>query len=215
MPFPGYETLYKETTFAEISKGNRIITKNASEIAQIIAKIAGSAASPYKTIVLDDLNYISQDHFMKNALKGGWDTPKQIGYNMGLIFDEIEKVPKNKNVIVLAHYEEYKDKSGDSMSYRYKSTGNMVDNYITPEGKFEVVLFGKTSFDEVERIAVKQYVTNPDGQFPAKCPFGLFDRKTELYILNDLGLVVKKIDEFRAKGANLAPIVSAPSGTLL
>ena len=46
---------------------------------------------------------------MKNALKGGWDCPKIIGYNMGLIFDAINNIPETKNVIVLAHYEEYKD----------------------------------------------------------------------------------------------------------
>ena len=45
---------------------------------------------------------------------------------MGLIFDAINDVPENKNIICLAHYEEYKDKNGDSISYRYKSTGNMV-----------------------------------------------------------------------------------------
>mgnify|MGYP000139895659 CR=1 FL=1 len=74
-------------------------------------------------------------------------TPKQIGYGMGLIFDAINKVPEDKNMICLAHYEEYKDKNGDSLSYRYKSTGNMVDQYITPEGKFEVVLYGKASYE--------------------------------------------------------------------
>lgn len=57
-------------------------------------------------------------------------TPKVIGYNMGLIFDAINSVPDNKNLIVLAHYEEYKDKNGDSLSYRYKSTGNMVASKI-------------------------------------------------------------------------------------
>ena len=54
-------------------------------------------------------------------------TPKQIGYNMGLVFDAINSVPETKNVICLAHYEEYKDKNGDSISYRYKSIGNMVE----------------------------------------------------------------------------------------
>ena len=45
---------------------------------------------------------------------------------MGKIFDAINTVPEEKNIICLAHYEEYKDKNGDSISYRYKSTGNMV-----------------------------------------------------------------------------------------
>lgn len=106
---------------------------------------------------------------------------------MGLIFDAINSVPDNKNIIVLAHYEEYKDKNGDSLSYRYKSTGNMVDSYIVPEGKFEIVLFGKTRFDDSQKKSIREFVTNDDGQYPAKSPFGMF---SDLYIPNDLGVVV-------------------------
>lgn len=106
-----------------MQKGNRIITTDAVTLAKAIELLANS---PYKNIVIDDLNYIAQDYYMKNALKGGWDTPKVIGYNMGLIFEAMSQVPEHKNIIVLAHYEEYKDKNGDSISYRYKSTGNMV-----------------------------------------------------------------------------------------
>ena len=111
---------------------------------------------------------------------------------MGLIFDAINNIPEDKNIICLAHYEEYKDKNGDSISYRYKSTGNMVDQYITPEGKFEIVLYGKSSFDEKEKKSIREFVTNDDGVYPAKSPIGMFD----LYIPNDLGLVVDKITEY-------------------
>ena len=44
---------------------------------------------------------------------------------MGLIFDAINAVPEEKNIIVLAHFDAYKDKD-DKMIYKYKSTGNMV-----------------------------------------------------------------------------------------
>lgn len=60
---------------------------------------------------------------MANAMKGGWETPKQIGYGMGLIFDSFRGFPENKNIICCAHYEEYKDKNGDSISYKFKTTG--------------------------------------------------------------------------------------------
>lgn len=119
-------------------------------------------------------------------------TPKKIGYNMGLVFDAINNIPENKNIVCLAHYEEYKDKNGDSISYKYKSTGSMVDAYITPEGKFEIVLYGKDSFDEKEKKSIRQFVTNNDGVFPSKSPVGMFD----LYIPNDLGLVIDKVDEY-------------------
>lgn len=189
LPFRGGKSAYKITTLDKIAEGNRIITTNGEEVAEIITILS---KSPFTNIVLDDMNYISQDFYMKNALKGGWDTPKRIGYTMGQIFDAINVVPENKNIICLAHYEEYKDKNGDSISYKYKSTGNMVDSYITPEGKFEIVLYGKASFDEKEKKPIKQFVTNDDGVYPAKSPIGMYD----LYIPNDLGLVVKKAKEY-------------------
>ena len=129
---------------------------------------------------------------MKNALKGGWDTAKIMGYNMGIIFDAINTIPESKNIICMAHYEEYKDKNGDSISYRYKSTGNMIDQYICPEGKFEIVLYGKAIFNEKEKRADKQFVTNDDGMYPAKSPIGMFD----MYIPNDLGYIIDKVKEY-------------------
>ena len=189
LPFRGANKKFVVTTTNNPTGGNRVITNDAEVVAKIINMLA---KSPYKNIVLDDMNSMAQDYYMKHALKGGWDTPKKIGYNTGLVFDAINAVPEDKNIICLAHYEEYKDKNGDSISYRYKSTGNMVDQYITPEGKFEIVLYGKSSFDEKEKKSIREFVTNDDGVYPAKSPIGMFD----LYIPNDLGLVVDKIAEY-------------------
>ncbi len=191
LPFRGANKNYVTTTVDKIEQGNRIITNDAKTVAQVITMV-GNPASPFKNIVLDDMNYMSQDYYMKNALKGGWDTPKQIGYNMGLVFDAINSVPESKNIICLAHYEEYKDKNGDSISYRYKSTGNMVDQYICPEGKFEIVLYGRARYDEKEKKSIREFVTNDDGVYPSKSPVGMF----ELYIPNDLGFVVNEIDKY-------------------
>lgn len=193
LPFRGGNKDYVTTTLAEFKKGNRIVTNNAAEIAEIILKLSSIKNSPYKNILFDDMNYVAQDFFMKNSLKGGWDTPKQIGYGMHLIFEAINKVPENLNIICFAHYEEYKDKNGDSLSYRYKSTGNMVDSYITPEGKFEIVLYGKSFFDSTEKKSIRQFVTNDDGQYPAKTPVGMFK---DMYIQNDMGLVLDTINEY-------------------
>ena len=189
LPFRGANKKFVVTAPNNPTGGNRVITNDAEVVAKIINMLA---KSPYKNIVLDDMNYMAQDYYMKNALKGGWDTPKKIGYNTGLVFDAINAVPEDKNIICLAHYEEYKDKNGDSISYKYKSTGNMVDSYITPEGKFEIVLYGKSSYDEKEKKSIREFVTNDDGVYPAKSPIGMFD----LYIPNDLGLVVDKIAEY-------------------
>ena len=191
LPFRGANKKFVMTTYENPTAGNRVVTNDAEQVANLISMV-GHPDSPFETIVLDDMNYISQDYYMKNALKGGWDTPKKIGYGMGLIFDAINSVPENKTIICLAHFEEYKDKNGDSISYRYKSTGNMVDQYITPEGKFEIVLYGKATYDNKEKKSIREFVTNDDGVYPAKSPVGMLD----LYVPNDLGYIVDAVKAY-------------------
>ena len=70
LPFRGASKKYVIVTKDNLKKGNRVITNDAAEIASIIEFLA---KSPYKNIVLDDMNYPSQDFYMKNAMKGGWD----------------------------------------------------------------------------------------------------------------------------------------------
>jgi hypothetical protein len=125
LPFRGANKNYVITTSDKLTQGNRVITNDSKTVAQVIT-LVGDLNSPFKNIVLDDMNYMAQDYYMKNALKGGWDTAKQIGFNTSLVFEAINSVAENKNIICLAHYEEYKDKNGDSISYKFKTTGKMV-----------------------------------------------------------------------------------------
>ena len=148
--------------------------------------------SPMKNVVLDDANYVMQDYYMANAKKKGYDVFKEVGVMMNAIFSAAEELG-DKNFIMMAHYEEYRNSTEDTISYRFKTVGKMVNDYITPEGKFDIVLFGKQSYDNQENKVSKQFVTNFDGQFPAKSPVGMFN---ELYIPNDLGYVVEKVAEY-------------------
>ena len=194
---PSYK-LCPSNEVKDIAKGNRIqvdnITgldrfKRVAEFIELLKK------SPFKNIVIDDFNYLAQDYYMANAMKGGWDCPKQIGYGMGLIFDSFKGLPEDKNIICCAHYEEYKDKNGDSISYKFKTTGKMVDDYITPEGKFDIILFGKQSFDAESKKPIKVFVKEFDGEFPAKDSIGVLDA-LDNEIPNDLSIVVNAIKEF-------------------
>lgn len=82
-------------------------------------------ASPYRNIIIEDFNYLMQDYYMNNAMKGGWNTPKEIGYGIGLIFDAFKGFPENKNIYVIAHYEKLNDNDG-KVTYQMKTTGKMV-----------------------------------------------------------------------------------------
>ena len=127
-------------------------------------------------------------------MKGGWQTPKDIGYGMGLIFDSFKGFPENKNLICLAHYEEYKDKNNDSISYRFKSVGSMTDGYITPEGKVDIILYGKTTYDAENKKAIKEFVKEFDGEYPAKDSIGALDDLPDT-IPNDLSIIVDRLKE--------------------
>ena len=191
LPFRGANKKFVVTTPNNPTGGNRVITNDAEAVAKIINMLA---KSPYKNIVLDDMNYMAQDYYMKNALKGGWDTPKKIGYFMGKIFSAIEKYgDSDKNIIILAHGEEVPQQDG-RIYLKMKTTGKMVDEYVTPEGKFDVTLVGRSRFDAVQKKIVKEFITNED-EFTSspKSPYGMFP---ELYIPNDLGLVVAKVNEY-------------------
>lgn len=191
LTFPKSRELYKVAEKGKVATGNRYISNNPEETATLLEQLL---QSPYKNIVVDDFNYLMQDYYMDNALKGGWDTPKKIGYFMGRIFSAIEKYgDSDKNIIILAHGEEVPQQDG-RIYMKMKTTGKMVDEYVTPEGKFDVTLVGRSRFDEGQKKIVKEFITNED-EFTSspKSPYGMFP---ELYIPNDLGLVVARVNEY-------------------
>lgn len=123
LTFPRSRELYKVAEKGKVASGNRYISNNPEEVATIIEQLL---MSPYENIVVDDFNYLMQDYYMDNALKGGWDTPKKIGYFMSKIFSAIEKYGNsNKNIIVLAHGEEVPQQDG-RVYLKMKTTGKMV-----------------------------------------------------------------------------------------
>lgn len=191
LTFPKSRELYKVAQKGKVATGNRYISNNPEEIATLLEQLL---QSPYKNIVVDDFNYLMQDYYMDNALKGGWDTPKKVGYFMGKIFSAIEKYgDSDKNIIILAHGEEVQQPDG-RVYIKMKTTGRMVDEYVTPEGKFDITLVGRTRFDVGQKKVVKEFITNEDEFVSSpKSPYGMFD---ELYIPNDLGLVVEKANKY-------------------
>jgi hypothetical protein len=192
LPFAKSNSLYK---ICDVNgppvNGNRVISNNPDIICKVLSYVSLKREG-IKNIIIDDSNYIMQDYYMRNSLKKGYDVFKEIGKFMSDIFESMETNP-SMDYYVFAHYEEFKDSNSDTISYRYKTVGNMVNNYLTPEGKFEIVLYGKQTYDESTKASKKVFVTNYDGQYPAKTPIGMFK---DLYIPNDLRLVSDAIENY-------------------
>ena len=135
-----------------------------------------------------------QDYFMNNAMKGGWNTPKEIGFGIGLIFDAMKGYPEDKHIYVCAHYEKANDNDG-TVTYQMKTTGKMVNEYCTPQGKFDIILYGKQTYNEEEKKAIKTFVKDFDGTFPAKDSIGVLDSMPDEFP-NALALVSEELKKW-------------------
>lgn len=102
----------------------------------------------------------------------------------------------NKHVYVLAHFEAMEQPDGRKY-YKMKTTGRMTDEFITPEGKFDITLVGRSRYDTASKTIIREFITNED-EFSSspKSPYGMFP---ELYIPNDLGQVLLHIEEYYKK----------------
>ena len=193
VPNPEYK-LCPSTDIKDMAKGNRINVETLTglERFQKVAELLDVLKkSPFVNIIIEDFNYLMQDYYMNNAMKGGWNTPKEIGYGIGLIFDAFKGFPENKNIYVIAHYEKLNDNDG-KVTYQMKTTGKMVNEYCTPQGKFDIIIYGKQSYNEEQHKATKVFVKDFDGEFPAKDSLGVLDDLPDEFP-NDLAIVDEQL----------------------
>ena len=196
VPNPNYK-LCPSNEIKDMAKGNRVQVDSVTGLdrfKRVADLLDALRKSPYKNIVIDDFNYLMQDYFMNNAMKGGWNTPKEIGFGMGLIFDAMKGYPENKHIYVCAHYEKTNDNDG-TVTYQMKTTGKMVNEYCTPQGKFDIILYGKQTYNEEEKKAIKTFVKDFDGTFPAKDSIGVLDGMADEFP-NDLYLVSEELKKW-------------------
>jgi len=190
---------------SQIPYGRRVITSDAYVAAKVVDYLAGVAA--IDNIVIDDTNYYMQDYMMEKSLATGWDAPKKAGHFMSKLFAAVEKAGKaGKTVFMLAHYTENKKNNKGEITFKMKTTGKTTDDMITPEGKFDVMLFGYSQWNDSTKKLEKFYVTNEDETFPAKSAPGMLP----LYIPNDLGFVKRCIKAYY-DGEELPSVDNLPS----
>lgn len=183
LPFKGWKSKY----FGKISEGgNYFESSDADQISQAI-KFVSDKRLDIKNMVLDDGQFIMAFEFMAKAKQTGYGKFADIGVNMAKVIEAARNTRKDLKVYFLWHPENDRE-----TGYKMKTVGAMLDNYLTLEGLFTVLLYSRVSKGADNKLKY-EFVTNHDGEYPAKSPIGLFN---ELYIPNDLGLVSKAIDEY-------------------
>lgn len=140
-------------------------------------------ASKLKTYVIDDSQYLMAFEMFERAKETGYNKFTEISLNFEkLVETVINDTPPDVIVYFLHHTD-----INDSGKIKAKTVGKMLDNHLTLEGLFSIVLLAQ--------IKDGRYIfeTQSDGYTTAKSPMDMF---SEREIDNDLKAVDTAIREY-------------------
>ena len=158
-----------------------VVTDKYSEI------INAMKATKKKVIIIDDTQYLMCNEFMRRATERGYDKFTEIAQNFwSLVVQEVNNLPSDVIVYLLCHTAT--DENGVE---KMKTIGKLVDEKITPEGLFTIVL--KTAVSDGNYA----FVTQNNGKDTVKSPEGMFSTYA---INNDLKYVDEKIRNYYELG---------------
>jgi hypothetical protein len=135
-----------------------------------------------KTIIIDDATYLMVNEFMRTAKQAGYQKYTDIACGFNGLIDLASTLPDDVIVYFMGHSEQ-----SDDGREHFKTIGKMLDNYVTLEGKFTIVL--KTVVQDGRYM----FSTQNNGQDTVKSPMGMFESRL---IPNDLKAVDDAIREY-------------------
>lgn len=182
LPFKGWKSKYSVLD-KENPKGNLINVSSANGVYKAMQHV--NEKMPHiKNLIIDDWQYMSSFEYFDKANEKGYDKFTQIAANLA----QVAKLPKDLRqdlyVFFLTHSEDIVDMNG-KRKVKAKTIGKMIDNSLTLEGLFSIVLFGKVLKAEDGTLSYV-FSTRTDGDTTCKTPMGMFDDE---YIPNDLKYV--------------------------
>lgn len=155
---------------------------NSDDYARITETLARASSN---IIVIDDAQYLMANAWMRRAQEKGYDKYTEIGLDFfNLIQFVINQMPAEKIVYFMGHTE--LDNNGNT---KFKTIGKMLDEKITIEGLFTIVLQTYVQRDPRQFF----FSTQNDGTDTVKTPMGMF---AESLIDNDLAKVDATIREY-------------------
>lgn len=141
-----------------------------------------------KRYVIDDSQFL-----MVNAL---FDRAKEVGYGKYTDFAlDFRNLVHNVNYLlpddVVVYFLHHTETDPNTGKVKAKTVGKMIDQYLTLEGCFDIVLLAEVDGEG------HHFVTQSDGYTTAKSPEGMFPT---LKISNDLGIVDAAIRDYWGLG---------------
>ena len=135
-----------------------------------------------KRYVIDDSQYLLVNEFFDRAKESGYQKYTDMALNFRTLVHEINKTAPDDVVFYFLHHTETDSNTG---RIKAKTVGKMIDQYLTLEGCFDIVLLAQTDGNE------HYFVTQSDGYTTAKAPADMFGGAPK--IDNDLKIVDEAI----------------------
>lgn len=136
----------------------------------------------YKTYVIDDSQYLMAFSLFDKAKETGYNKFTDTALDFYNLIQHIIKKTPNDVIAYFLHHTE----TTDTGKIKAKTSGKMLDNQLTVEGLFSIVLLCKT--DGINH----SFETQSDGYTTCKSPMDMFPKE----IPNDLKAVDEKIREY-------------------
>ena len=187
LPFRGSKSMYNE--------GSKNLFR-VTDYVKTIALLGSINKQEYvKNIVIDDAIFEMSKEFFSRAKETGYGKFTEIAQHFQQLIATCEDMRADINVFFMLHAEEV-ESDNTIIGYKVKTIGKLLDQQYNPIEVVSMVLFSDIRFDEKGNADYGFYThatMNGGIRIPAKTPEGMFK---EDWIPNDLGIVVKAIQEY-------------------
>jgi len=189
LPFKGWKKKYKKLNKENLD-GNLSSVATPTGIIKAMDYVSNERPE-IKVLIVDDWQYMSAFEYFDRADEVGYAKFTDIGKWLAKVAKKPMSLREDLFIFFMTHSEETTDYKG-KRKQKAKTIGKMVDEKLTLEGLFSIVLYGKIKQNENGET---DYVfeTTSDGSNTCKAPMGMF--KTEV-IPNDLKIVKEAIIEY-------------------
>ena len=187
LPFRGWKKNY--TRYEPTKGGNLLVSHDSEQVCNAIKHINGKMPH-IKNIVVDDSQYVMSYEFMERSQEKGFDKFTEIGKHMFDVLTAPDITREDLTTVFLSHSEDVS--ANGFVKTKMKTIGKMLDDKITVEGLFSIVLIAY-AYKKQDKSMEYCFVTQSNGSTTAKSPMGMF---AEITIPNDLNYVLTEMHKY-------------------
>ena len=137
-----------------------------------------------KRYVIDDSQYLMVNTLFDRAKETGYQKYTDLALDFRNLIHNVNYLLPDDVIVYFLHHTETDPNTGE---VKAKTVGKMIDQYLTLEGCFDIVLLATVDSDG------HWFITQSDGYTTAKSPEGMFPG---IKIQNDLGYVDKCVRDY-------------------